>query len=134
MSSFARRLGLGWVVVGQVCFGKVHHSDVVSCNRPNVLINACVNNFHIKEKMHSSIGDLGEKLFLKTEQDNMVGVSVEDREFLTIKQMQKGPSVNWVTPLPFRSPRPKLPNNRSYPLTYTHAFLLYKSRRNESIL
>ena len=133
-SPFAQRLGLGWVVVGQVCLGKVHHSDVVSCNRTNVLINGrpsvfppCVNNFHIKEKMHSSIGDLGENLFLKTEQDNMVGLSVEDREFLTImdKQMQKGPSGNWVTPLPFRSPRPKLPNNRSYALT--RAFLLHKS-------
>lgn len=132
---FAQRLGLGWVVVGQVCLGKIHHSDVVTCNRTNVLQNGrlsvfqpCTNNFHIKERSNSSNSDPGsENLFLKTEHDNQIGLSIEDKQFLAIMntKMQKGPTGNWVAPLPFRSSRPKLPNNRSYALK--RAMLLHKS-------
>ena len=29
-------------------------------------------------------------------------------------KMRKHPNGNWITPLPFRTPRPKLPNNKSH--------------------
>ena len=32
-SPFAQRLGLGWVVIGEACLGRVHQPDLVTCNK-----------------------------------------------------------------------------------------------------
>ena len=53
-------------------------------------------------------------LFRRTEDDEKISTSVDDREFLEImdQSMIKDPNGNWSAPLPFRSPKIKLPNNR----------------------
>ena len=30
---FAQKLGLGWVIIGQVCLGQIHLDSVVICNK-----------------------------------------------------------------------------------------------------
>ena len=49
-----------------------------------------------------------------TERDDKVGMSIIDKEFLNImeRDMFRHPCANLVAPLPFRTPRTKLFNNR----------------------
>ncbi|XP_052819918.1 uncharacterized protein LOC128245732 [Mya arenaria] len=121
---FAQRLGLGWVIVGQVCLGQIHQ-DKVNCMKTYLLPNGreslfppCSNNFKVTERIPS----LADDVFVKTKQDNQISMSVEDREFVDImsNKMVKDPSGNLVAPLPFASDRPKLPNNRSLALKRAH--------------
>ena len=115
---FAQRLRLGWVIVGESCLGKVHKpniqvmkTQILSHGRPT-LFQPCENNIVIKEK------DIGLDVFAKTPNDNKVGTSVEDREFLEImdNDFSRTELGNWQAPLPFRKDRPILPNNRAYTL------------------
>ena len=61
---------------------------------------------------------LGSKIFQRTEDDNKVAPSIEDKLF--IKLMDKESYIDdgnsWVAPLPFRRSRPLLPNNREQAL------------------
>ncbi|KAK3082438.1 hypothetical protein FSP39_009290 [Pinctada imbricata] len=59
-----------------------------------------------------------ENIFQRSLNDEKVGLSADDREFLKIMDhdMKKGENGNWEAPLPFRSSRPNLPNNRSQAL------------------
>ena len=115
---FAQRLRLGWVIVGESCLGKVHKpnirvmkTQILSHGRPT-LFRPCENNIVIKEK------DIGLNVFAKSPNDNKVGTSVEDREFLQImdNDFSRTEHGNWQAPLPFRKDRPILPNNRAYTL------------------
>lgn len=101
----------------------------------------CPNNFSLKEKLATktmentlsfsnlkclqlfsesnqnvSDGSLGSKIFERTTDDNKVAPSVEDRYFIHLmdKGMFLDDANNWVAPVPFRAPRPRLPNNREY--------------------
>lgn len=59
--------------------------------------------------------NLGETVFCRTVTDNQLAPSVEDTIFL--KKMEgvfKDKTNSWVAPLPFRSPRRLLPDNRPY--------------------
>ncbi|VDI39110.1 Hypothetical predicted protein [Mytilus galloprovincialis] len=60
----------------------------------------------------------GMTIFERTKEDNETGTSVEDRTFLEImnKDMHKDKNDHWIAPLPFRSPRPVLQNNRAHAL------------------
>ncbi len=53
-------------------------------------------------------------MFRKTSSDNTRGLSVEDRKFLSTMDVEivQNSSNYWVAPLPFRSPGPRLSNNR----------------------
>ncbi|XP_073412242.1 uncharacterized protein [Dendrobates tinctorius] len=102
------------------------------------LFQPCNNEFHVKELPHSiqlpnhlidfthdssmvsgSYEDqLGCTVFQRTKQDNQVAMSVEDKLFLEVmdKGLVKDETNSLVAPLPFRTHRPRLPNNRDQAL------------------
>lgn len=115
---YAQRLSVGWVVIGETCLGRMHQSDTINVNKTFILANGraslfepCTYSVRIVENPKT---DIGSDVFLKTSSDEVVGLSVEDREFLGImdQHMRKSPSGHWSAPLPFCTPRPSLPNNR----------------------
>ncbi|XP_014673822.1 PREDICTED: uncharacterized protein LOC106814066 [Priapulus caudatus] len=130
-SPYAHRLRLGWVIVGEACLGKVHRSEFISVRKTYLLPNGrttilapCTSTLKVKETFKDR--ELGvdmsfEQVYscfalnvLRTEDDDKPGLSVEDREFLHImeKSMFREEHGNLVAPLPFRNPKPRLPNNR----------------------
>lgn len=111
-SPFAQNLRLGWVVIGETCLRAVHKTDKVNVNKlctlPNgrpTSMNPCYNKMEIKED---------NSIFTKSPDDNKPGLSVRDRQFLSImhSEFRKDEEGNWVAPLPFKTPRERLPNNR----------------------
>ena len=130
---YAQRLKMGWVIIGETCLGQVHAPDVVNCNKTHLqrenrasLFTPCPNNLKIRETMNYDCNDssLLKEIFGKanvfdtTADDNKVGLSVEDREFLEImdREFYKDTDGKFGAPLPFREPRNKMPNNRSQAL------------------
>ena len=75
----------------------------------------------------ASIGDL----YSTTPQDNEMSMSWEDRYFLEImeKGMHKNDAGNWEMPLPFRSPKVKIPKNRKQALHRLHSLRRAFSRK-----
>lgn len=63
--------------------------------------------------------DLGKEIFSHSEDDDKLAPSVEDEMFLHImnRKFVKDDSNSWVAPLPFRTPGPRLPNNRAQALS-----------------
>ncbi|XP_028328030.1 uncharacterized protein LOC114478897 isoform X1 [Gouania willdenowi] len=129
---YAQHLDLGWVVVGDICLSGAHRPSVNSFTT-NILSNGrssfftpCMSTIHIKEKyaetcpiLHTPQNELGAQLFQQTTDDDKVALSEEDALFLDImqKELIKDEANNWVAPLPFRSPRQRLPNNREQAFT-----------------
>ncbi|XP_071100525.1 uncharacterized protein [Haliotis cracherodii] len=122
---YAQKLPLGWVIIGESCIGKVHEPDIVNVKKTYLLKNGrtslfkpCPNSFDLKINISQDILSpeemLGRTVFEVTKNDDKPGLSVEDHEFLQImdQEMYRGTSGNWVAPLPFKSPRPLLPNNK----------------------
>ena len=76
---------------------------------------------YLSDSLVQNTGDcsLGSRIFEKTEEDNKVALSIEDRQFIQLmdKEMFIDDANSWVAPLPFRTPRPRLPNNREQALT-----------------
>ncbi|XP_063762763.1 uncharacterized protein LOC134880024 [Eleginops maclovinus] len=136
---FAQRLALGWVIVGDVCINGAHVPSPVNTyrtyihenGRPSVLC-PCLNKIEIKEKLNHTCqfqspsaserqslpSDktrlMGESIFCHTKDDDKTAPSMEDLAFLRImdKELKQGEDNSWQAPLPFRSPRQRLPNNR----------------------
>lgn len=142
---YAQRLDLGWVIVGEVCLGGAHKPSNVNVFRTNVLQNGrtsflepCNGSIHVKEKFSAPIqqhslnppfglekvvpatntDNIGGKVFQRNPDDDKLAPSVEDGIFLEIMDREAyiDESNHWVAPLPFRSPRSSLPNNRSQAL------------------
>lgn len=138
-SPYAQRLDLGWVIVGELCLGGAHKTEQVNAYKTHVLQNGrssflkpCTNNIHIKERFkgltqrsfqtpsHTEVfqetcnDGLGEGVFQKTPEDDKLAMSVDDNNFLRImdNEVYIDDENHWVAPLPFRSPRKPLPNNR----------------------
>jgi hypothetical protein len=65
-------------------------------------------------------------VFASSVRDEKASLSIEDREFLSImdSEFTLGSDSKWSAPLPFKSPRPKLPNNKA------QAFQRAKSLQN----
>ncbi|KAK7901877.1 hypothetical protein WMY93_018646 [Mugilogobius chulae] len=61
---------------------------------------------------------LGLNVFQITPEDNKPAMSIEDKMFLELmdKEVYMDNDNHWVAPLPFRNPRPLLPNNREQAL------------------
>ncbi|XP_056000809.1 uncharacterized protein LOC130046450 [Ostrea edulis] len=91
----------------------------------------CTNEFKIREEInHVSYGvnstdaltcesdNFGKDVFRRTKDDEKPGMSVDDYQFLNIMDdgFQRDANGNWIAPLPFRHPRPRLPNNKSVAL------------------
>ncbi|XP_061775443.1 uncharacterized protein LOC133564935 [Nerophis ophidion] len=133
---YAQKLDLGWVIVGNVCLGGVHKPTTVNNfntitteqRRPTVF-KPCPNVFQVKEKHgqtqrpeYSKVtfpkkckqDDMGSTVFQQTKDDNKVGPSIDDIAFLQIMErgLKKDKTNSWVAPLPFKTPRPKLPDNK----------------------
>ncbi|RXN35870.1 hypothetical protein ROHU_003454 [Labeo rohita] len=128
---YAQRLDLGWVVIGDVCLSGAH-KPTVNTYKTNILDNGrptflrpCENKIHIKDKYIESChtlktqAELGRHIFQQTADDDKVALSAEDALFLDImhKDFTKDDANNWVAPLPFRTPRQRLPNNRDQALS-----------------
>nr|XP_055029189.1 uncharacterized protein LOC129418268 [Misgurnus anguillicaudatus] len=137
---FAQRLDLGWVIVGDVCLNGVHKPRSVATYKTNTLLNGrpsylspCTNVLQIKEKSVRQLKDtqictdtyqamqtdnLGDNIFIKSEDDEKLAPSQQDMQFLTIMQneMYQDETNSWVAPLPFVTPRQRLPNNRDQAL------------------
>lgn len=120
-SPYAQQLPLGWVIIGESCLGKVHKPDFVNVNKTHLLTNRrtsifkpCENDFTVKECLSLKDSGPGSTVFDRTRNNDKLGLSFEDREFLKImdNDFQRSPEGNWIAPLPFRAVRPRLPNNR----------------------
>eukprot|EP00079_Xenopus_tropicalis_P036616 XP_017950387.1 PREDICTED: uncharacterized protein LOC101733460 [Xenopus tropicalis] len=129
---YAQRLDLGWVIVGDVCLDKMHRPSEVDSYKTHVLrsgrtthFRPCPHHFEVKENTKDMIpatsvtptscdDSFGITVFHTTNDDNKIAPSIEDKEFIRIMDNEffKDNSNSWVAPLPFRTTRTKLPNNR----------------------
>ncbi|XP_021370177.1 uncharacterized protein LOC110461161 [Mizuhopecten yessoensis] len=135
---FALELPLGWVIIGKVCLGRFHQPDVVHAYKTNVdvdgrgtVMDLCRNMCTIFE--HKDSSSLSSDIFHKTPDDNKVGLSTDDRQFVQImeSELTKDSSGQWMTPLPFKEPREVLPYNRAQ--AYKRAKILDKSLQQNSV-
>lgn len=127
---FAQKLSLGWVIIGDVCLGKTHKpSNVVHVNKTCVLkdgrptnFQQCQNNFTLEECETYMDKSIGRSVFERTKKDENIGYSVDDQKFIQMmdREFAKNEEGNWIAPLPFKTPRPQLPNNRSMALKRAH--------------
>lgn len=142
---FAQKLDLGWVVIGDVCLGTAHQPSSVTALKTSILENGrpsyltpCYSHLRVKDLTHSCSvlqfpppqrravhpapllcgDDTDSSIFTCTDNDCQPAPSIEDLKFLKImdKEVFKDDAQSWVAPLPFRSPRRRLPNNRDYAL------------------
>ncbi|XP_062592880.1 uncharacterized protein LOC134254337 [Saccostrea cucullata] len=121
---FAQELPLGWVIIGEVCLGQFHSSRTIQVSktfltkdRRQTILQPCENTLNIKE-IHDGLSKehfaTKSGIFVKTKDDDKLGLSVDDREFLTImdRSFKRDSTGHWTAPLPFKEQRPVLPNNR----------------------
>ena len=82
--------------------------EIVTC--PNTM------NFFESFTESSDAKDTAEDVYRVTQNDNDVGLSIEDRRFMEImeKGIYKNKFGNWEMALPFRSQNVSMPNNRGY--------------------
>ncbi|KAK7895294.1 hypothetical protein WMY93_020619 [Mugilogobius chulae] len=139
---YAQRLDLGWVVVGEVCLGRAHNTNEVNVYKTHMLdsgrtthFEPCPNIFSVKEQYSvksqpnmltatnsvdtiEKSDQLGQSVFDRTESDDKLALSIDDKTFLTIMDnaVTQNKESSWVAPLPFRSPRRRLPSNRDQAL------------------
>lgn len=148
---FAHKSDLGWVVVGDMCLGKVHKPTFVGAYRTSILENGqrtyfqpCPNYYHMKERsqyvscIRSLIRESTPKLtewdiFQTTKDDEERAFSIEDQLFLQImdRDVNKDEENSWVAPLPFKQPRRYLPNNCSQAVERLNSLLRAFSRKPE---
>lgn len=132
-SPFAQRLTLGWAIIGDMCIGRNHSPDKVnscktylSTDGRATVFPPCPNKLKVSETLKDSDDakwlntfesedGLASNIFDRTKDDDTVGLSFEDREFIALmeKELHTDEDGHWCSPLPFRSPRKFLPNNRS---------------------
>ncbi|XP_073763460.1 uncharacterized protein [Danio rerio] len=130
---YAQQLDLGWVIVGDVCLSGAHRptvnsykTNILDNGRPSFL-SPCKNRFYTKLKFTTDSplvqstqvkDELGKCIFKQTTEDEKIALSADDEAFVNImrNEFAKNESNDWVAPLPFRSPRPRLPNNREQTL------------------
>ena len=124
-SPWAQRLDLGWVILGKVCLDGAHQPAKMSSYRTHKLPNGrpsilepCSNvlivnrppeshpNSGRKETFNSGCFDdgLAKNVFVRTDNDDKPGMSVEDRKFVEImeRSLKRNDAGNWIAPLPFR--------------------------------
>ncbi|KAK7877393.1 hypothetical protein WMY93_031909, partial [Mugilogobius chulae] len=145
---FAQKLALGWVIVGDVCLGGAHKPAVVGSFKTNVLENGrpsflppCQNSFNVKEQLQShtepwdtrSSYQIGEQIFQQGEKDEKLAPSLDDQAFLQImeRDFYQDSTNSWTAPLPFRTPRPHLPNNRNLALSRLESLCRTLKKRPE---
>lgn len=154
---FAIKTDLGWLIVGDVCLGNSHKPSVLSY-KTHVLDNGrtfspCQGHINLKDNLGltaevqgipyiykgaSRENHLGCSVFRRTRDDNKLALSVEDHLFLEImdSEFSRDSDNSWVGPLPFRYPRPQLPNNREHARTWLCSLrrILLKKNRDETAI
>ena len=141
-SPWGQRLDLGWVILGNACLDGVHRPDdrssfkthILQDGRPSIF-KPCSNAFHVErpstvdEDMYRNVENrerkesfvqgnfqdgIAKDVFVRTKDDNIRGLSVEDRRFIAMMEanMRKNELGNWVAPLPFRHEVTQLPNSQ----------------------
>jgi len=141
---FAQELRLGWAIVGDVCLDGKHPPDTVYTNKTNVLTDGrrtifepCTNTFCLQEHTDYELDTVHQEsydcVFRKSPNDDKVGLSVEDRKFLDLmeKEFHKDEQGHWIAPLPFRTPKLPMPNNR--PIAWKRAQLLDVSLKKNPV-
>jgi hypothetical protein len=133
MSPFAQRLPLGWVIVGDVCLQ--HKSTSVNAKKTCVdhnshdsFIEPCRNHIKLRE-----VDDIASDVFKKTPEDEVVGLSVEDKKFLAVMDghFKKDSNGRWSAPLPLKSEDPVTVCNRAQALNRAHG--LHASMQKDPI-
>ena len=129
---FAQKLPLGWTVIGEVCLGKVHAPKEINVRITHTLNDGRCTTFPLCEK-NIEINDFSDEIFIKTSDDNKVGFSVEDKRFLKLMESDfvQDDTGHWTAPLPFKQPKPPIPNNRSQ--AWKRAQILDSSLRKNPI-
>ncbi|KAK7905231.1 hypothetical protein WMY93_017838 [Mugilogobius chulae] len=153
---YAQKLDLGWVIVGNVCLGDVHKTLAVKTlftnatekGRPT-MFEPCPNVYTVKERhcdiqvpysVSTQLGDstcepdhLGCNVFKQTRLDNYIAPSIQDKAFLKTMEegLTKDKDGNWTAPLPFKSERQKLPNNRPQALNRLMSLVRNFERKDE---
>lgn len=126
---YGQQPDLGWVIVGDVCL-RGAHKPTVNTFKTSILKNGrpsffrpCESIIYVKEnftgEQHRPPPEkLGKLIFSYSVDDDKLAPSVEDKTFLHImnKEFSKEDCNSWVAPLPFRTPRQRLPNNRGQAL------------------
>ncbi|CAG2224086.1 unnamed protein product [Mytilus edulis] len=128
---FAQKLPLGWVVIGEVCLGKVHAPSVINVRKTHVLNDGRHTTFPLCD-LNIKVNDVQDHIFVRTPADNKLGPSVQDRQFLELMQrhFRKDENGLWSAPLPFIQPKPQMPNNRYQ--AWKRAQILDSSLRKDS--
>ncbi|XP_052762111.1 uncharacterized protein LOC128204746 [Mya arenaria] len=142
-SPYAQKLSLGWVVIGETCLGKVHQPTItvkktfVHVDGRSSVFPECQNKLIVKDvgrHLNDNLdSDEESQVFLVTDRDEKIGTSIEDKEFLGIMDsgFKKNSKGSWTAPLPFKSSRPRLPNNRNMVLNRMNR-LVDNLRKNET--
>ncbi|XP_062570928.1 uncharacterized protein LOC134232947 [Saccostrea cucullata] len=136
---FAQRLPLGWAVIRECCLRKVHRPQHVVVNKTQILPSGrgthfipCSSNQRIStyeddidNHFSNEKGIQLSPIFERTKDDNIPGMSIEDREFLEImeKKCHKDETGHWSSPIPLKSNRDRLPNNNEQALKRTYSLL-----------
>lgn len=126
---YAQKLPLGWVIIGETCLGKLHPPTSVCVSKTFILDNGRSTHFEPCESL-LSVDAKSEPLFKKTSLDETIGLSIEDKRFIEVMESNfaKDSSGRWTAPLPFRSNRPPLANNREQALKRAKSFDLSLKR------
>jgi hypothetical protein len=130
---FAQKVGLEWVITGDVCLNKRHHPELeankVSSFKTNItrdgqtsIFTPCTSYLKVRDNSHHP-GDI----FEQSKDDNEFGWSTEDIQFLSLmsEKMFRDSGGNWTAPLPFRESKQQMPNN--FPLAVKRAKILDSS-------
>lgn len=123
-SSYAQKLPSGWALIGEACLDKVYVPDDICVKKTHMvkagrtsIMPPCTSSFTYSEGYglgSSKPNDSVTLLFERTADDDKPGLSIEDREFLNITEIhcKRNEEGSWVSPLPFRTPGDRLPDNR----------------------
>lgn len=126
----ALRSQLGWTIVGETCLGSHQVNSQINAYKTYVLPNGrpsvfktCDSKVVVKETMRAEnkpdainrpiYDSIGDDVFVRTQEDDKVGLSIEDKLFLEKMKtdLSKNELGNWEAPLPFKEHRPRLPIN-----------------------
>lgn len=112
---FAQRLPLGWVIVGDVCLDGRHRPSTVNVAKTSIADNGRATIF---EPCHNSLKVVETDIFHRSPDDERIGTSVEDREFLKLmdEKFRKNEEGRWTAPLPLKTTSGQVPNNRAQAL------------------
>lgn len=129
---------MGWVVIGETCLDKQHmptnlyvkKTYILPTGQPTIL-KPCSNQFDLRENYSKvtdpackALGELRSSIFEQTKNDDKPGLSYEDKLFMEKmdREFKRDHSGSWEAPLPFRTPRQPLPNNKKQALQRMELF------------